>query len=211
MSRRWAAAARTAPTGRPASSSWIADLRHPRALRDGPRQAGQALRFLVEPAARLHGQLGMGPAAASSRTGWWPRTFCPTSTAIRSISGTCASARTYRPSTWAKTHQMALGDPPRARPGQGLRLLRGRRRYHQPAGRDLHLVAEGRRHLRGEKRPSPSTRAPRRPRTWAAASAGVRGGSSAGHRHRPQPRRQVFSTLPVGASARCINTMFPTR
>ena len=94
---------RTAPRARRASSSWTARPSRCWALGDRPRAAEAALRLLVEPAARLHGVQRMGRCRRSSRTASSPRTCWPTSTAMRCTSGTCASASTCRPSTWAPT------------------------------------------------------------------------------------------------------------
>ena len=81
----------------------LRDLRRHRPLGDRPRAAGQALRLLVEPAARLHGLERMG-AAAAVRERHRPRGPArATSTATACTSGTCAPAATSRPSTSAPT------------------------------------------------------------------------------------------------------------
>jgi hypothetical protein len=163
MSPRWAAAAgrHRRPSGH--LHHGLRDLRDPRPLRDGPGQAGQALRFLVEPAARLHGQLRMGPAAAIRER---HRGRGPAVEQIRPQDPFLEPARAqeradHRP---GREPPDGAGNPARARPGQGLRLLRRGGGHHQPAGRDLHLVAKDDGTFEAKKTITIDPR-PRRPRT----------------------------------------------
>ena len=110
---------------------------------------------------RLHGQFRMGPAAAVRERHRGRGPAVATNTAIRSISGTCASARTSRPSIWAQTTRWRWKSARRMTRPRILRLLRRGGGHHQPAGRDLHLVARRRRHVGRPRRRSPSTRAGR--------------------------------------------------
>ena len=154
----------------------LRDLRRDRPLRDRPRRAGQALRFLVEPAARLHGVERMGAAAAVRERHRRRRTCSPTNTATASISGICARAAMSRPSISGANHQMALEVRPGARSGQGIRFPRRRRRHHQSRRLDLDLVARGRQVplRRRPRRSRPSRRQGRRCRRCSRASAPCR-------------------------------------
>ena len=92
-------------TDRPARNlhHGLRDIRGARPLGDRPRAAGQALRFLVEPAARLHGIERMGDCHRSSRTASFPRICSATNMATGFTSGICVRDATSRLSTSAPT------------------------------------------------------------------------------------------------------------
>ena len=102
-SARSAAAARMAPTARPASSSWTA--RHSRSSAAGRSTADrrQALRFLVEPAARLHGDERMGAAAAIRERHRARGPACQQIRPPRALLGLARRVATCRRSTSAPT------------------------------------------------------------------------------------------------------------
>ena len=84
---------------------------------------------------------GMGPAAAVRERA---RAGGPAVQQVRSQHPLLEPARTaqrpdHRP---GRQSPDGAGNPPGARSGEGLRLLRRGGRHHQPAGRDLHLVAQ---------------------------------------------------------------------
>ena len=158
-------------------------------LGDRSRSADAALRFLVEPAARLHGVERMGAAAAVRER---HRAGGPAGQQIRpspAFLGSCARGATCRPSTsapitrWrsrcgrrtircANTVSSASSSTPptsKARSGPG-----GARAANSTSRR------------RRRSRPSR-----RRRRQAAAAAAGLRRGAAAGHRHRPVDGRPL--------------------
>ena len=173
----------------------LRDLRGPRPLGDRPRAADAALRFLVEPAARLHGVERVGAAAAIRER---HRSRGPARQQVRAPGPLLGPAR---PPQRADDRPRGAspdgsGGASRARPGQGIRLPRRRGRHHQPRRLDLDVVARGRRvpHREDGDRPA-------RAGAQGAASAaapGLRRRAAAGHRHRPLHGRQVPLRLLLG-------------
>ena len=134
---------------------------------------GQALRFLVEPAARLHGELGMGPAAAireRHRAGGSAlqqvRPFDPFLEPARAAQRADHRSRRKPPD--------GAGNPARARPGRRITAFAGWW-WTPPISRARSGHGGARRTAAStRKRPSPSRRAPPRPTTCRRCSRGSR-------------------------------------
>ena len=141
----------------------LRDLRRPRPLGDRPRPADNALRLLVEPAARLHGVERVGRCRRSSRTASCRRTCSPTNTAIALHFWDLRARKQRADHRPRRQPPDGARGPPGARPDARIRLPRRGRRHHQPRRLDLDLVARGRHVPRQEDRDDPA-RAGRRGR-----------------------------------------------
>ena len=162
----------------------LRDLRRHRPLRDGPRSAGQALRFLVEPAAQLHGLQRVGPAAAIRER---HRARGPAREQIWPQPAFLGPARTpKRPDDRSRRQSPdGAGSAAGPRPGEGIRLFRRRRRHDQSGGIDLDVVAgQGRQFpCREDRHDSGGAGRSGRP---AGSSQGLFGRAAAGDGHRPR-------------------------
>ncbi len=173
----------------------LRDLRRARPLGDRPRPAGQALRLLVEPAARLHGVERMGAAAAireRDRPGGSAREQVRAPAAFL---GPARAAQRADDRSRRAAPDGARGAA-RARPGARIRIRRRRGRYDQSRRLDLDLVARRRQVPCEENRDDPGRTG--RGRRAAAAAARIRRGAAARDRHRPVARRSLPVRVVLG-------------
>jgi hypothetical protein len=119
-----------------------------------------------------------------------PRTCCRTSTATRSISGTCASASNVQTIDLGENHQMALEIRPAHDPAKEYGFCGVVVDTTNLQGAIFTWWRKDDGTFEAKKTITIDPR-PREGGEPAAASAGLRGRAAAGHRHRPQPRRQV--------------------
>ena len=167
-----------------------------RPLGDRPRAAGQALRFLVEPAARLHGVERMGRCRRSSRTASCRRTCSPTNMATGCTSGICARGAMSRPSTSGANHQMALEVRPAHDPVKEYGFVGVVVDTTNLEGSIWTWWREdGTFHCEKTATIPPE---PADTNQLAAAAAGLRRRAAADHRHRPLARRPVPLCLLLG-------------